>query len=88
MHSLTRNFDDHDYVDKRGTKEVARFDPDFFDDVVKTFSLKTLFCGFCFHIKRIGKTEFPQSFTLMALIFFFMQNYHEGLLLKEVTQRQ
>ena len=49
-HSLTRNFDDNDYIDKRGTKEVARFDLDFFDDVVKTFSLKTPFCGFRFHV--------------------------------------
>ena len=71
MHSLTRNFDDNDYVDKRGTKEVERFDLDFFDDVVKTFSLKTPFCGFASMffdtqimyglLKKLGKYGGPRK---------------------------
>ena len=72
MHSLTRNFDDNDYVDKRGTKEVARFDLDFFDDVVsqnvfiQNAVLWVLLPCFLTHryvwpLEKLGKYECPRK---------------------------
>ena len=50
VHTLTRNCDDNGDVLKRGIKEDAHFEPDFFlTKLLEVFTQK-LSCGFCFYV--------------------------------------